>query len=361
MPFGAARSMTSGSTNGTRGFPYGTARKRTGCSNAPERSRIPRGFPRRRRRPSCAGCCWPAVARPNPLSAGAGRSGETEETGGHRHAGSLCPGGTGPDRWKVHTQPGRPMVVRDAGSGGSHPQVPWEPAHEGRGALVGVTLSVPPVPHWLRSLSERPGLSSRLLACQPLPPSGTRSVHLLELAGPENELRVAVSSVARSSSRTVALSPGARGRVLLRVIARTGGSCRAVFRSGGICRTCRFRTPRRQDGRVGWEILTTHPPSALPEMEPLSWRRGRDRTLRSLGNPHPYASLTGRQEEALRCADRLGYFSVPRRAGLGAVAGALGIGRSAAAELLRRGVSVLIQALDGPGLSGSPASRRTGK
>ncbi|EQD47416.1 Bacterio-opsin activator, HTH domain protein, partial [mine drainage metagenome] len=65
--------------------------------------------------------------------------------------------------------------------------------------------------------------------------------------------------------------------------------------------------------------------------------------------------LTGRQEEALRCADRLGYFAVPRRASLGAVAGALGISRSATAELLRRGVSVMIRSLDGPRLSSAPA------
>ncbi len=230
-----------------------------------------------------------------------------------------------------------------------------EPALEPREALVGVALSVPPVTHWLRRLTEWPGLSSRLLACQPLPPSGTRAVHLLELAGPEQEIRAAVSSVAHSPSRTVALSPDARDRVLLRVVSRTGSSCRALFRSGGICRTCRFRTPRGPDGRVRWEILTTRPPRPLPEMEQRAWSRGGAGALRSLRNPPPYSQLTGRQEEALRCADRLGYFSVPRRVGLGAVAGALGISRSSAAELLRRGVAVMIRSLDGPRLSTAPA------
>ena len=229
-----------------------------------------------------------------------------------------------------------------------------EPALEPREALVGVALSVPPVAHWLRRLTERPGLSSRLLACQPLPPSGARAVHLLELAGTEHEVRAAVSSVAHSPSRTVAFSPGGRGRVLLRVVARTGSSCGAVFRSGGICRTCRFRTPRGPDGQVRWEILTTRPRRPFPEMERRSWFRGGAGTLRSLGNPPPYSQLTGRQEEALRCADRLGYFSVPRQASLGAVAGALGISRSATAELLRRGVSVMIRSLDGHRLSSAP-------
>lgn len=226
------------------------------------------------------------------------------------------------------------------------------------GALVGLTLSVPAVPHWLRSLSERPGLSSRLLACHPLPPSGMRSVHLLELAGSGNEMRSALSSIAGSPSRTVSLSPGPRGRVLLRVIARTGGPCRALFRSGGICRTCRFRSPRRPEGRVDWEILTTRPSGPFLGVGPRSRRGVRGGTLRSLGGPVPYSRLTGRQEEALRCADRLGYFSVPRKASLATLAGALGISRSAAAELLRRGLHVLIQALDDPRLSGSPASRR---
>lgn len=230
-----------------------------------------------------------------------------------------------------------------------------EPTLEPREVLVGVALSVPPVPHWLRRLSERAGLSSRLLACQPLPPAGTRAVHLLELSGPEHEIRAAVSSVVGSPSRNVALSSGACDRILLRVVARTGSSCQALFRSGGICRTCRFLTPRGPDGQVSWEILATRPPRPLPEMEQRSWFRGGEGNLRSLGNPSPYSQLTGRQEEALRCADRLGYFAVPRRASLGAVAGALGISRSATAELLRRGVSVMIRSLDGPRLSSAPA------
>lgn len=219
---------------------------------------------------------------------------------------------------------------------------------EPRANLRSVTLTVAPGKHWLRRLADRPGVSSRLLACQPLPPGGTRSVHLLELAGPERGLWDAVSSVASSPSRTVATSSPARDRLLLRVIAPTGRSCQFLLRSGGICRTCRFRAPRGTDGQVRWEVLVDGPFQRLAGKGSGLRSAGTRETLHSLRTPLPYSRLTGRQEEALRCADRLGYFAVPRRASLGRVAEALGISRSSTAELLRRGMSVLLRSLDAP-------------
>jgi predicted DNA binding protein len=51
--------------------------------------------------------------------------------------------------------------------------------------------------------------------------------------------------------------------------------------------------------------------------------------------------LTGRQERALRVAFQIGYFDYPRKASLATLAGRLGVSRSTALELLRKGTTKL--------------------
>jgi predicted DNA binding protein len=66
----------------------------------------------------------------------------------------------------------------------------------------------------------------------------------------------------------------------------------------------------------------------------------------AIARPKPYRSsstLTGRQDRALRTAFDLGYFRYPRRGSLGDVARALGVGRSATLEILRRATAKLAQ------------------
>jgi len=58
----------------------------------------------------------------------------------------------------------------------------------------------------------------------------------------------------------------------------------------------------------------------------------------------PADGLTDRQLEALTAADRMGYFEVPRRASLGAVADELGISASSLSERLRRAQAHLVDA-----------------
>jgi hypothetical protein len=62
----------------------------------------------------------------------------------------------------------------------------------------------------------------------------------------------------------------------------------------------------------------------------------------------PGRSLTGRQREAVAAAHELGYYEVPREAGLAAVAAALDCGEGTASRLLRRAEARLVaEALEG--------------
>ena len=58
-------------------------------------------------------------------------------------------------------------------------------------------------------------------------------------------------------------------------------------------------------------------------------------------------SLTDRQFEAVETATRMGYYAVPRRASLAAVAAELGVANSTASELLRRAEARLMPRLVG--------------
>jgi predicted DNA binding protein len=77
------------------------------------------------------------------------------------------------------------------------------------------------------------------------------------------------------------------------------------------------------------------------------WQRNVEFRLRRLthdGEPEsPGEGLTDPQREALRTAYELGFFEVPRRTSLEAVAAELGISASSASERLRRAESVLIE------------------
>lgn len=62
------------------------------------------------------------------------------------------------------------------------------------------------------------------------------------------------------------------------------------------------------------------------------------------GEPEPAGEgLTDRQQEALRTAYEMGYFEIPRRASLEAIAEELGISASAASERLRRAETQLLE------------------
>lgn len=77
------------------------------------------------------------------------------------------------------------------------------------------------------------------------------------------------------------------------------------------------------------------------------WRRNSGFRLHRLardGEPEPPGDgLTDRQHEALRTAYELGYFEIPRRASLQAVAAELDISASSVSERLRRAQTRLVQ------------------
>jgi len=212
-----------------------------------------------------------------------------------------------------------------------------------------MTAQVGPDPSWVRRLARAQGLTVRMRACQPILPGGHRSVHLLELSGTADAVDRALASLP-ADPEVIWVTEAPRGPsdpAIVRVEATTNARCRILFTAGLLCRNCRFLEP--PDARPeSWEVVGPRPTASPSE------RRARERALmrdgavlRSLRPWSTRPGLTPRQRAALEVARRLGYFGVPRRADLAAVAKELGVSRSSAAELLHRGVSrILAEAFD---------------
>lgn len=133
----------------------------------------------------------------------------------------------------------------------------------------------------------------------------------------------------------------------VRARAPVSGTCREILSSEATCVSCRFLRPYGDVREGTWPLIVPQGPVARALMERLSRVEGErlPGVLRARAH-RPTAALTPRQTLAVRAACRLGYYTFPRRASLGDVAASLGVGRSAASELLRRAEGKLLERSD---------------
>jgi len=221
--------------------------------------------------------------------------------------------------------------------------------------LIRFTADIGSDPGWIRRLAMTDSLTVRMRACQPILPGGRRSIHLLELSGPSDVLERVLRSLAQDPEvvRVASSSTTASGDRVVQVEAATQSRCRILFTAGLLCRSCRFLESPRSSS-VPWVLVG--PRQAVSAEEQRARRRllTQGAHLQSLRPYSPPQGLTLRQRTALESARRLGYFEVPRRAGLAAIARDLGISRSSAAELLHRGIARMLA----DGLDDGPRLRR---
>lgn len=207
--------------------------------------------------------------------------------------------------------------------------------------LLEVRLDHRRVGHPLAEIFRREGAEVHLIGCRLTDRAPRRLLRWLDVTvPPERRDRLLHAVLRRVPDRHLAVAPLAPSRVLLRVTEAAPPICLATYGAGGICASCPL-LPRSDDD--SWRVI-------LPRGERVrSFLRGlpgggTDRW--AIARPKPYRSrstLTGRQDRALRTAYDLGYFGYPRRGSLGDVARALGVGRSATLEILRRATAKLAQ------------------
>lgn len=112
--------------------------------------------------------------------------------------------------------------------------------------------------------------------------------------------------------------------------------CKLVLQYHGICRRCTTLS-RLQKSEVTVRLLFPGQTQAKGFVREL-WKRARhfQPKLLSIRLAQPESALTTRQREVLIVAHRLGFYSIPRRAGLRLIARELGISPSTLSVTLRR-------------------------
>lgn len=203
----------------------------------------------------------------------------------------------------------------------------------------------------LEGILRQYGARAHLVGCRPVG-TGPESRLLrwldVEAAAPDLE-SIELALEHRFGAENVASSGIERGRAVVRISAPIPGLCASVFSAGGMCVTCPFLDPADDGTLPPVRVVVPRNGDATRLGRELTRHRVSPATMERMGQLHPHPTLTRRQETALRTALRLGYFEYPRRADLAEVARELGVGRSAALELIRRAVSRVAHTHYAPG------------
>ena len=191
-----------------------------------------------------------------------------------------------------------------------------------------------PRPDPLSDLLQREGAEAHLIACRLTDRTPRRLVRWLDVETDPERIPPLLEGLRRQvRTRRVALAELAPGRVLVRTSEPAPAICSATYGVGGICVTCPLMA---HVGRQSWEVIL---PRGARTNALLRGFVGGKTARPAIGRVAPHrteTALTRHQDRALRVAYELGYFAYPRRGTLGDVARALGSGRSATLEVLRR-------------------------
>jgi len=204
--------------------------------------------------------------------------------------------------------------------------------------MVEIVLHEVDTSDWVTETLTSLGASFRLLACRPTDRGQNRLLRLFEVRTGSEGLGPVVRRLrSRLAGRDIAASSLGPDRALLRVSVPMPRACGAAFELGDFCITCPFSG--KEDAT--WKVLVPQIVDARRLLTASGRPSGTRPTLLRAGAYRREWGLTGRQERAVRVAFQIGYFDYPRKASLATLAGRLGVSRSTALELLRKGTTKL--------------------
>jgi hypothetical protein len=193
--------------------------------------------------------------------------------------------------------------------------------------------------HALSELFLREGSETHLIACRLTDRAPRRLMRWLDVEiAPERTEHLLHALRRRLHGQQLAYAHLGPGRVLMRVSEPAPPICTATYRAGGICVACPLMSRKERDA---WRVVLPRGVRTKNFLRDLPSASGGRLAIARLKPYRSESTLTRRQDRALRVAYGLGYFDYPRRGSLGDVARALGVGRSAALEILRRATTKL--------------------
>jgi len=195
---------------------------------------------------------------------------------------------------------------------------------------------------WVTDTLRSQGLVFRMLGCRPADRGRRRLVRLFEIQADGAGIGPAIRRLrARVAARDIAVSTLGSGRALLRVAVPMPAICSAAFDMGDFCMSCPLMASEQGLEPAPWNVLVPQIVDARRLLRASARPGGPRPSLVRAGAYRKRWGLTGRQEKALRLAFQMGYFDYPRKAPLSTIAARLGVGRSAALELLRKATTKL--------------------
>jgi hypothetical protein len=200
--------------------------------------------------------------------------------------------------------------------------------------LLEVRFDIPTKGHPLSELLQKEGAEAHLIACRLTDRAPRRLVRWLEVeVDPERMDPLLQVLRLRLKARDLAVARLGPGRVLLQVNEPAPSICSATYRAGGVCVTCPLLATKE---RESWRVIVPRGNRTRAFLRGLPVGSGAHPAIARVEPYQSKTSLTRHQDRALKVAYELGYFAYPRRGTLADVARALGIGRSATLEVLRR-------------------------
>ena len=208
-------------------------------------------------------------------------------------------------------------------------------------SIIEVRVRTPLPEEGLGGILQQYHARARLVSCRATGSGAeARLLRWLDVEASPTRLRQLEQEVSRIlGPESVSISAVNRGRAIVRLSVPLPGLCAAVFSSGGVCVTCPYLDPSEDGGNGPVGVLLPRNGEAAQFGRELARRNHGPSSIERMGEYRPRSILTARQEQALRTALELGYFEYPRKSELADVARALGVGRSASLELLRRAIS----------------------
>ena len=191
----------------------------------------------------------------------------------------------------------------------------------------------------LSELLRKEGGAAHLIACRLVNGSPRRLVRWLDLELAPERLEPFLRALrGRFGPHPMAFARLGPGRGLLQLAEPAPAICAAAQDAGGVCVTCPLLTT---EDRESWRVVLPRGPRTRAFLRDLPAGSVARPAIARVGAYRSATTLTPHQDRLLRTAYDLGYFDYPRRASLGDVARALGAGRSATLEGLRRATAKL--------------------
>ena len=186
----------------------------------------------------------------------------------------------------------------------------------------------------LAHLLRQAGAETHLIACRLTDRSPRRLLRWLDVEVEPDRMDALLQALRESvRPRYLALARLGAGRVLVRVSEPAPSICVTTHGAGGVCVACPLMNADEQNS---WRVILPQGTWTKAFLRGLPGGRAAHPAIAHLEPYRSKTTLTRRQDRALRIAYDLGYFAYPRRGSLGEVARALGAGRSATLEILRR-------------------------